>query len=1023
MALIHQIMRQVWLLLFILLLLSPTMLSIQAQSSSVFISEFMASNKSTLADEHGDYPDWIELYNSGNSEINLEGWYLTDNENKLTKWAFPAVTLAPESYLLVFASGKDQVASELHTNFNLKSEGEYLALVEPDGKTIAWDYAPQYPAQFADLSYGLDGAGNERSFSQPTPGKANASSHYLAPLISDAHHTPALPTDEDEINVTVRITGSEGGAELEDVTLHYRVMFGEHVELPMFDDGTYGDGEAGDGVYGAFIPSQATLPGEMVRYYITAEDAEGNLSRLPLLPEPANSQTEAANRSKPEYFGTMIADPSVVSSLPVLYWFPEDEDDADDREGTRAAIFYDGVFYDNLFVRLRGGSSIVWPKNSLKFDFNTGNFFYFSPDEAPVEEFNLNSTYSDETYIREVLAWETYRDAGVPYSISFPMRVQQNGEFYSVALFVEQPDERYLERQGLEPNGALYKMTCCNMVNRMDEGVNKRTRLDEDNSDLQALVDGVHLPFGERTTFLFDNLNIPAVINYLAAGVIMEDFDSMRANYYLYHNTEGTGEWMYLPWDRNWTFGSCCYMLDGRQVCQQDMCENSDRVFWGDNQNHLTDAIYKTPALRAMYLRRVRTLMDELLQPPDTPPDQLRYEQRLDEFLAQMESDVALDVEKWGFEWLKTDNLRDALERLKTEYFAARRLHLYETNGPSGSHIIPAAQPDDVTIEFGTIVTLSGNKDEEYLTLVNPNKYAVDISGWRIDNHIEYTWKPGTVIPARGTLYLSPNVVAFRNRATSPTGGEGHFVQGDYDFIINYQGRLSNGSGTLELYNKQEQLISSQLFEVPLSPLAGQLIISELNYHPPANDIIDNGDEFEFIELQNVTNSTLSLEGLRFVDGISYTFPVTGTLEAKETLILARNPTAFTERYVCATILGSYQGKLSNNGEAIMLVDDDNLLVTSLDYANEPPWPTSADGEGYTLIRLDTTSSANDPTSWQASNDLYGLDGMANIDPANCNLASTLMALLDSWLAWGILVALLLTIALGGIMIMRARLG
>lgn len=970
--------RKIGLLLFMLLFFWPPVVSIEAQSSSVFISEFMASNKNTLADEQGDYPDWIELYNRANTEINLEGWYLTDKENNLTKWAFPAVTLAPDSYLLVFASGNDQVGAELHTNFSLKSEGEYLALVEPDGETIAWDYAPQYPAQFADVSYGLDAAGNERAFSEPTPGKTNDSTANLAPLISDVDHMPALPTDEDEINVTVQITQPEGGAEIEDVTLHYRVMFGEDVELPMFDDGAHGDGEGNDGVYGAFIGSQAALPGEMVRYYITAEDAEGNLSRWPILAEKANSETENANPTKPEYFGTMIADPSVVSSLPVLYWFVEDEDDADDREGTRAAVFYDGIFYDNVFVRLRGGSSIAWPKNSLKFDFNTGEFFKFSPDEAAVEEFNLQSTYSDETYTREVLAWETYRDAGVPHSISFPMRVQQNGEFYSVALFVEQPDERYLERQGLDPNGALYKMTCCNMVNRIDEGVNKRTRLDEDNSDLQALVDGVHLPMGERTSFLFDNLNLPAVINYLAAGVIMEDFDSMRANYYLYRDTEGTGEWTYLPWDRNWTFGSCCYMLNGEQICQQDMCENSDRVFWGDNQNHLTDAIYKTPTLRAMYLRRVRTLMDELLQPPNTPPDQLRYEQRLDEFLAQMESDVALDVEKWGFEWLKTDNLRDAIERLKTEYFAARRIHLYETNGPSGSNIIPAAQPDDATIEFGTIVTHSGDEDEEYLTLLNPNKYAVDISGWRIDNHIQYTFQPGTVIPARGTLYLSPNVVAFRNRATSPTGGEGHFVQG------NYQGRLSSGLGSVELYNKQEQLITSQLFELSLTALPEQLIISELNYHPPASDGLD-GDEFEFIKLQNVTNNTLSLEGLRFTDGIEYSFPATGTLEAKETLILARNPSALSKRYACAEIGGSYQGKLSNNGESITLVDKDNSLVTSLDYSNEAPWPTSPDGQGYTLIRTDTINYANHATIWQASNDLYGLDGIANIGPADCD--------------------------------------
>ena len=811
------------------------------QGRNVMINEFMASNQNTLSDENGEYPDWIELYNRASTEINLEGWYLTDNEEKLTKWAFPAITLPAEGYVVVFASGKDQADSELHTNFKLQANGEYLALVEPDGRTIAWEYAPQYPTQFADLSYGLDSALNERYLPKPTPAQANGAANF-GPIIASASHTPALPNDDDDIIVTVAVRASLNSGEEQEqsqerlevsrgnpsqlpkrVTLHYRVMFREHVELPMFDDGTHADGAADDGVYGALIPSEASTAGEMVRYYITAEDIEGNISRWPLLQDPIDDAlaAEAASASKPEYFGFMIADPTVISSLPVLYWFPEDEDEADNREGTRTSVFYNGRFYDNVFVRLRGGSSIAWPKKSLKFDFNTGDFFQLSPDDAPLEEFNLNSTYGDESYIREALAWETYRDAGVPYSISFPMRLQQNGEFYSIAVFVEQPDKRYLERQGLDPNGALYKMTCCNAVNRMDEGVNKRSRLHEDNRDLQALVDGVHLPEAERTTFFFDHLNIPAVINYLAAGVIMEDIDSTVANYYLYRDTEGNGEWRLLPWDRNWTFGLCCYILDGYPVCHH-LCENSDPLFWGDNENHLTDAIYKTPALREMYLRRVRSLMDELLQPPNTPADQLRYEQRLDQFLAQMERDVALDVAEWPFDWQETKSQSEAIERLKQEYFAARRIHLYETHGPQGSGIIPAAQPDEAKIEFGPITTGSGDQEEqEYFTLINPNEYAVDLSGWQIKNHIEYTFQPGTVIPAGGTLYLSPNVVAFRQRATSPTGGEGHFVQG------NYKGRLSNRSGTLVLYNKQYKLVTSTTFDLsaPLreapSPLAG----------------------------------------------------------------------------------------------------------------------------------------------------------------------------------------------------------
>jgi hypothetical protein len=120
------------------------------------ITEFMASNKHTLLDEDGAPSDWIELYNAGTNTVNLEGWHLTDNASNLTKWTFPATNLAPNSFMIVFASGKDRAVAgqQLHTDFALSSSGEYLALVRPDG-TVAQDFAPAFPEQVEDISYGF----------------------------------------------------------------------------------------------------------------------------------------------------------------------------------------------------------------------------------------------------------------------------------------------------------------------------------------------------------------------------------------------------------------------------------------------------------------------------------------------------------------------------------------------------------------------------------------------------------------------------------------------------------------------------------------------------------------------------------------------------------------------------------------------------------------------------------------------------------------------------------------------------
>ena len=110
------------------------------------INEFLAVNNRGLADRDGEATDWIEIYNPGAKAVSLNGWSLTDNAESLDKWRFPNVTLGPKKYLVVFASGKDRTAgNELHTNFKLNRDGEYLALVQPDGSTAATEFMPAYP--------------------------------------------------------------------------------------------------------------------------------------------------------------------------------------------------------------------------------------------------------------------------------------------------------------------------------------------------------------------------------------------------------------------------------------------------------------------------------------------------------------------------------------------------------------------------------------------------------------------------------------------------------------------------------------------------------------------------------------------------------------------------------------------------------------------------------------------------------------------------------------------------------------
>lgn len=140
----------------------------------VLITEFMASNASALADDDGDYSDWLELYNAGEETIDLKGWFLTDKSDNLQKWEIPAMMIHPNEYLLIFASEKNRTnpAQILHTNFKLSASGEFLAIVKPDGITISHAFDPAYPIQQEDISYGLY-QGQALFFDEPTPGAEN----------------------------------------------------------------------------------------------------------------------------------------------------------------------------------------------------------------------------------------------------------------------------------------------------------------------------------------------------------------------------------------------------------------------------------------------------------------------------------------------------------------------------------------------------------------------------------------------------------------------------------------------------------------------------------------------------------------------------------------------------------------------------------------------------------------------------------------------------------------------------------
>jgi len=186
---------------------------------ALHITEIAAANKNGITDEDGAHSDWIEVHNSGPGPVNLRGWHLTDDPLRVTRWEFPELVLPQGAFVVVFASGKDRssAGNELHTDFSLASEGEYLALTDPGGLE-ADEFAPAYPPQVTDVSWGVVPymeLGMHAYFYQATPGTVNITSERATdpPVISPGSRTfTAGGVTPSTMPPVVTITAPQAGA-------------------------------------------------------------------------------------------------------------------------------------------------------------------------------------------------------------------------------------------------------------------------------------------------------------------------------------------------------------------------------------------------------------------------------------------------------------------------------------------------------------------------------------------------------------------------------------------------------------------------------------------------------------------------------------------------------------------------------------------------------------------------------------------------------------------------------------------
>ncbi|HEX7860702.1 MAG TPA: CotH kinase family protein [Verrucomicrobiae bacterium] len=748
-----------------------------AAASPLRISEFSAGGHQGLKDEDLETPDWIEIENVSEKVVELGDWFLSDDSNSARKWQFPNTNLSAGSFLVIFASGKNRTNHALHTNFKLKAESGWVLLSAPAGVVSV---VSNYPPQVAGISFGISSGRSEGKsaytyLSAATPGRSNAGAITRGPRVHSVKHSPLNVVSTNEpIVVTAEVRSD---TKVSGVTLNYRVMFRGEQTLPMRDDGKSYDGSANDGVYGAAIPAGVARAGEMIRYSVTARDGEGNSSRWPLFAKRAGYSA---------YEGIVVASERGDSKLPVFQFFSATPLQA----SSSVALFHAGEFYDNVQISEHGQITRMFPKPGFNLDFPFDHRFRYRTNVARVSDLKILANFPDKSKIRNTLAYEMSAAAGSIAHFAYPVRMEENGRFFCVAEVVEDGDDRWLERVGLDPHGALYKMYG-NLFEFTE--AEKKTRKDEGFGDIAALAASLseHRPLAERVAYAIDHLNIPQCISYLVAMAVISSGDHGHKNYYLYHDTRRTGEWAVLPWDvdlslgRNWTktyFDERIYSDNPLTLYRAGRKDQG--------RNPLYNILFEHPPFRQMYLRRLRTVVDELFEPV-APDQRSRIEQRILELMDMIDppgvgkSDADLDNERWPG-WGTTRNAREEGARIIMEYIPARREFLLKRATLHGDRL-PEAQSNEAMIHLAEIredIATGG-----FIRVENPNRFAVDVSTWVIRGRgIEHSFRPGTVIPANGSLSLVGNVQSYRSSPQFKPGVE--FVQGHWQGVLVRDGEI-----------------------------------------------------------------------------------------------------------------------------------------------------------------------------------------------------------------------------------------
>lgn len=905
--------------------------------TSICLSEFVAANATGLEDEDDETPDWIELVNAGTVAMSLAGWGLTDDPDEPQKWLFPDRTLDPGERLVVFASGKDRVplAGELHTNFKLSSDGDFLALTQ-SGFLVDTVSAPE---QRADVAYGRNAAGEWRHLIPPTPGVPNLGvDEYLgivpAPDASIPRGWFTVP-EPFEVALSVSAPGATIHFSLDGRTPSSTV--GAAYTTPVL---ILPPADRSGVVLRAIATRPDYLPSRVTTHSYLFVDGLFAQSDLPAgFPDQWGSHPAVDYAVDPEvsgdptYTARLLASLSDIPTVSIsldpeeffgaggIYANPTGTGMSWERRCSVEILPPDGrpPLQVDSGLRIYGGASRNpnnTPKHSMRLIFRSlygeNELCYpLFPDstELCINSVVLRGGYNytwhhgnggqrdRALYLRDEFLRRSQRELGRVASHGAFVHLFIDGLYWGLYNPTERPDAEFAARY---LGGDGYEYDALNSGSVIDGGSGAWNEL-LDRVDAGVTTDAEFASIAEL-------LDVESFIDYMLLNFWGGNTDWPGHNWYAARRRVPEGRFHFFSWDAEHTFKSI-----GQDVTGID----------SGAPGNIYDALRGHPEFRRLFGDRAHAWLGET-----SPLGPDAAEARFASLAGEIDRAIIGESARWGDYRRDVDQTTSQLYRRDTHWLEERE------------NIVENYLP----VRASLLIDQLRNRDL-YPALDAP---VVDLPPGRVAAGSMLTLSaPGGI----GSIYYTLDGDDPRDPAT------GDIAAGALEYTAPIALPAVTELRARALLASEWSAVTRASYWHPEPGLA--LRVTEIQYHPSdsTHPAFLDEDLFEFLRLTNVGASTIDLTQCRFVEGITFDFvtsPIPVLLPG-ESIYVAGHEGAFVTRYGSdLPLAGAFSGRLSNGGETLRLETTTGALIQSFTYSDD--WYPATDGWGYSLVVRDPTA-------------------------------------------------------------------